>query len=157
MALLRAQCRESESWPQACAYSLPKATLASSAAKFRLGSVQQSQCCRWVWKATLPMAMDSSLGTLGILDKKCSRKGLKKILFIFRKIKWQPSSRQLLWARKGVDLHWINYLPVEISSPFVSLIFLVLLSPQSPQRWNRTGRDFGVTLPLCQPKQQKRD
>jgi len=43
MALLRAQCRESEpdsrSWPLAYAYSWPKATLAGSAAKLLLGSV----------------------------------------------------------------------------------------------------------------------
>lgn len=93
-----------------------------------------------VWKATLSTAMDSSHRTLGILARNRSPRAVvrdRERAFIFRKIKWQPSSCQLLcvitvWPRKGIELHWINYLPVEISSSFVSLIFLVLLSPQSP-------------------------
>lgn len=93
-----------------------------------------------VWKATLPTAMDSSCRMLGILARNHSLRVVVKDwerAFIFRKIKWQPSLWQSLcvitvWARKGIDLHWINYLPAEISSSFISLILLVLSSTQSP-------------------------
>ena len=92
-----------------------------------------------VWKATLPMAMDSSCRTLGILARNRSPTAVVndwERAFIFRKTKWQPSSWQLLcvitlWARNGVELHCINYLPAEISSSIVSLLLLVFSSPQS--------------------------
>lgn len=63
---------------------------------------------------------------------------------------WQLFCVITLWARKGTEL------PAEVSSlspwSFLSSHLLNLL-----RWWKRKGRGFGVTVPLCPPKLQKRD
>lgn len=161
MILLRAQCRESESHSRACplsyAYSWPKATLASSAARLPLGIHSSHSAVTGRLESNITRGYGQFTQDSGSLSPESqlqgSRKGLETAC-IFRKTTWNLLLAVLFvitfWARKGTEQPAVtsSLSPWSLLSSHLHNLF---------RWWKRIGRGFRVTVPLCPLKLQKRD